>query len=263
MPTPQNDPQGNGISFANKELAKSNKLLDKAIKFNGPVKTTPKPAPAPAPKAPKAKAPSTGLIGDQGTDSANGIKANADNVKEYIKNTPKMHKGGVVQEDGLKNLKKGEVVIPEEKAEEGKKIMALKDKAGKGIMAQAKEEEDNEPKSEEKHESKKAEKKESKKDEKKDDKKDDKKSGKKHSFHRTEIVHHKNGSHTVTHHPHPPKPSADGGPSAPAEPVSYAAPDMASMQQGMQDNLGGGPEGGSEPAAASAAPAEQAAPAQV
>ena len=133
-----------------------------------------KPAPAPAP-APKAKAPSTGLIGDQGTDSATGIKANADNVKEYVKNVPKMHKGGVVQEDGLKNLKKGEVVIPEEKAEEGKKIMALKDKAGKGIMAQAKEEEDNEPKKEEKHESKKAEKKESKKDEKKDAKKSVKK----------------------------------------------------------------------------------------
>ena len=68
----------NGIEFANKELAKSHKLLDKAVKFNGPVKTTPKPAPAP-----KAKAPSTGLIGDQGTDSAKGIKANADNVKEY------------------------------------------------------------------------------------------------------------------------------------------------------------------------------------
>ncbi len=238
----------NGIAKANKAIADGKKLLEGAIKFNGPVK---KATPSPVPAAPKPKAPSAGMLGDQGADSAAGIKAKADNVDAYVKSVPKMHKGGVVEEDGVKNLKKGEVVIPKEKAEEGKKIMAIKDKA-KGPMSKAMEEEENEPESEAKKETKKDEKKESKKESKKEGK------AKPHKFGRTEIIHHKNGSHTVTHHPHPSKPSADGSPSEPAEPVSYAAPDMASMQQGMEQNLGGGPEG--QPSAA--APAAEEAPAQ-
>jgi hypothetical protein len=211
--------------------------------------------PKPVVEAPKVKPPSVGLLNtDQGEDSAKGIKSNADNVDQYVKSVPKMHKGGEVTEDGLKNLQKGEVVIPKEKAEEGKKVMALKKKA-KGPMAAAMEEEDNEPKSEEKGE--KSEKSEGKhKHKPAEDKKEDK--AKAHNFHRTEIVHHKNGSHTTTHHPHPAKPSADGKPVQQEEPMSYASPDMASMQQGLEQNIGGGPAGGGPSAAA---PAAEAAPA--
>ena len=247
----------NGIAMANKAITDAKRALNAtgpngsssiATKSGHSPIVKMKPAPAPAP-APKAKAPSTGLIGDQGTDSANGIKANADNVKEYIKNVPKMHKGGVVQEDGLKNLKKGEVVIPEEKAEEGKKIMALKDKAGKGIMAQAKEEEDNEPKKEEKHESKKAEKKEPKKDEKKDSKKSVKKVKGMH-------VRKVHGGFHVKHDTEPAEAGSNVGPQQSEE---HVMPDMGALQDHMSQYMGD--EGAEEPSAA--APAEQAAPAQV
>ena len=248
--------------MAEKAIADSKKLLAStgpkgsssiATKSGRAVSQKEKPA---APAAPKA--PSSGMIGDQGADSASGIKTNVDNVAQYIKGVPKMHKGGVVKEDGLKNLQEGEVVIPKEKAEEGKKVMELKKKAGP--MAKAMEEEESEPKSEEKKETKKEEKAEGK--HKTSDKTSPEKESKakKHNFHRTEIVHHKNGSHTVTHHPHPAKPSSDGKPVEQEEPMSYAAPDMASMQQGMEQNLGGGPQGGGQPSAA--APAAEAAPAQ-
>lgn len=245
MPEPQD-----GISMANKAIADSKKALDRAVKFNGPVKT-PKPA-APVVE----KKASSGLLGDQGSDSAKGIKSNADNVADYVKNVPKMHKGGEVTEDGVKNLQKGEVVIPKEKAEEGKKVMALKKKAGP--MAAAMEEEGNEPKSEKKGEG--SEKSEGKK--KTSDKHSPAKDAKAkpHDFHRTETIHHRNGSHTVTHHPHPAKPGADGKMPEQAEPVSYAAPDMASLQQGMEQNLGGGPAAAGPSAAA---PAAEAAPAAV
>jgi hypothetical protein len=125
-------------------------------------------------------------------------------------------------------------------------------------MAAAMEEEGNEPKSEKKGEG--SEKSEGKK--KTSDKHSPAKDAKAkpHDFHRTETIHHRNGSHTVTHHPHPAKPGADGKMPEQAEPVSYAAPDMASLQQGMEQNLGGGPAAAGPSAAA---PAAEAAPAAV
>lgn len=237
--------------MADKAIADSKKALDSAVKFNGPVKK----APVSAEKTePKVKTASSGLLGDQGADSAAGIKAKSENIDQYVKNVPKMHKGGEVKEDGLKNLKEGEVVIPKEKAEEGRKILSLKKKAGP--MSSAVEEEKNEPKeSKEKSEKSEGKKKTSDKNPPEKESK-----AKPHDFHRTETIHHKNGSHTTTHHPHPAKPSADGKPGVQAEPVSYASPDFASMQQGMEQNLGGGPAGGQ---ASAAAPAAEAAPAAV
>jgi hypothetical protein len=250
MPAPQAQ---DGISMADKAIADSKKALASAVKFNGPVKKTPV---SPVKPTPKPKMASTGLLGGEGTDIVGEMKAKGDNVDQYVKNVPKMHKGGEVMEDGVKNLQKGEVVIPKEKAEEGKKVMALKKKA-KGPMAAAMEEEDNEPKSEAKSEEK-GEKSEKSEGKKKAATKEDK--AKPHNFHRTETIHHRNGSHTTTHHPHPAKPGADGKMPEQAEPVSYASPDMASLQQGMQENIGGGPQAAGPSAAA---PAAEAAPAAV
>lgn len=157
---------------------------------------------------------------------------------------PKMHKGGVVKKDGPHNLQKGETVLP---ADEKKAVKVLKSKAS-GVMSAAMDEDD-EPKSEEKKESKKEEKSEGKRktSDKHNPAHEDKKP--KHNFHRTEIEHHPNGSHTVRHIPHPPKPSTDGSPVEAADSPSYAAPDMASLHQGMDANLGGG-EAGGEPSGA-------------
>jgi hypothetical protein len=251
---PQNQPDG--IKMADKAIADSKKALASAVKFNGPVKPMPKPA---APTKPAA--PSSGLLTATGHDQAPALKAKTDQIDAYNAVTnaaPKMHKGGEVMEDGIKNLKKGEVVIPKEKAEEGKKIMGLKEKA-KGPMAKALEEEDNEPKAK-KSESKE---KESKKEDKKEGKKDGEKKAKKHNYHRAEHEFHSNGSITTKLH-HKPKPSVDGKVEPTPEPTSFASPDFASMQSAMQEHVGGGPEGAesSEGEASAAAPAAEAAPAQ-
>jgi hypothetical protein len=52
----------------------------------------------------------------------------------------------------------------------------------------------------------------------------------KHLYHSTTIKHHSDGSHTVEHH------ASEGMPSK-----SYATPDLAGVQQGMEANLGAGP----------------------
>ncbi len=216
----------------------------------GPKAVTPPAAPA------KPKPASSGILGEAAS-AGEGLAAKQSNVDEYLKasgvSAPKMHKGGKVKEDGVKELQKGEVVLPKEKAKEGEAIMAMKGKA-KGVMNAAKDEMDEEK--DEKVDNKKEEKAEKKPAKKEADKKDDKK-GAKHDFARTEIIHHRNGSHTTTHHPHPPKADKDGKMGAQAEPVSYGSPDFASMQQGMSDNLGGGPAQGAGPAAGGA-PAEPA-----
>lgn len=97
---------------------------------------------------------------------------------------------------------------------------------------------------------------EPKKSEKKSDKKSDKKKSGKGHFHKTEIEHHKNGSHTVRHIPHP---STDG---TPMEDTSYAAPDMDALHSGMEENLGepapGEAAAEAGPAPAAAAPMAQA-----
>jgi len=225
-------------------LADSKKVLADADKFQksagGPL---PKPPVAPVKPAPKPKAPQYGLL-QEASDAGRGIKALGDQLKE-IEAAPKMHKGGVVKEDGIHDLKKGEVVIPADKLKEGDKAMKdLEKKAKGGAVSEAIKEEENEPTIEENHESKKAEKKEGK--HKTSDKHNPAHEKKvKHNFHRTETIHHPNGSHTTTHHPHPPKPSADGSPVEAPEPVSYASPDDESMLAAMKENLGGGEAGGS------------------
>lgn len=233
-----------GVKKAADAVAASKKALEDADKFQksaGPIKKE-TPA-APVKPAPKAKAPSSGLL-DEAESAGAGIKAKADAVKEYQDSAPKMHDGGKVKKDGIHNLQKGETVLP---ADEKKAVKVLKSKAS-GVMSAAMDEDD-EPKGEEKKESKKDEKSEGK--HKTSDKHnpahEDKKP--KHNFHKTEIEHHSNGSHTVRHIPHPPKPSTDGSPVEAPETPSYAAPDMASLHQGMDANLGGGepsgaPEGG-------------------
>lgn len=65
--------------------------------------------------------------------------------------------------------------------------------------------------------------------------KEEKTSGKKKKYRHTHIEHHADGSHTIRHTP------AEGG-----EEMSYSRPDTAGMMQGLQDNLGGGEQGGDQ-----------------
>ena len=65
----------------------------------------PKPAPAPAPASKPAPTPKPPSIADE-------LKVKQANVEQYIKSTPKMHKGGFVSKDGAYRLKKGEAVMP-------------------------------------------------------------------------------------------------------------------------------------------------------
>lgn len=54
----------------------------------------------------------------------------------------------------------------------------------------------------------------------------------KHGFHKTEIHHHHDGSHTVHHHHMEPEKS-----------ISHAVPDLEGVHQSLHDNLGeGAPE---------------------
>lgn len=81
---------------------------------------------------------------------------------------------------------------------------------------------------------------------KKSEKKGGKKKGGKHGFHKTEIEHHPDGSHTVRHL------SQAGGDGD----TSYAAADLDGVKAGMDEHLGGGPEAaeGAEPEAGGAGP---------
>lgn len=239
--------QPDGVKKTADVIAESKKVLASADKFQkeagGPMAKADKPAEAAKPAA--KKAPSAGILGEA-SDAAAGIKSRADNIKEYTnavaKSAPKMHDGGEVMEDGIKNLQKGEVVIPKEKAKEGKEIMKLSKKA-KGPMGDAIEEEEAEKETpkEEKKEGKKGEAKEKKAESKKEDKKEDK--PKPHKYHRAEHEFHANGSITTKLHHKPGKPSADGKVEMTPEPTSFASPDFASMQSAMQQHVGGGPEG--------------------
>ena len=66
-----------------------------------------KPATAPVTKPPVQAKPST--MGDPTIGPS--LKAKNDNINTYINNTPKMHSGGEVPEDGIYNMKKGEHVL--------------------------------------------------------------------------------------------------------------------------------------------------------
>jgi hypothetical protein len=62
----------------------------------------------------------------------------------------------------------------------------------------------------------------------------------KHGFTHTEIKHHHDGSHTVTHH------HVD-----PSKTVEHAVPDLAGVQDSLEQHLGGGAEqAAAEPMAA-------------
>jgi hypothetical protein len=117
-----------------------------------------------------------------------------------------MHKGGKVKEDGPHILQKGEAVIAKEKVKKhSKEVDALLD----GVKDQAAEKDKG--------------------------KKEDKKKKGSRLYGRTEIVHHKNGSHTVTHHPHPqPMESKSAAP----EFQSYAVPDDESLHSALKDYIG-------------------------
>jgi hypothetical protein len=250
MATPKDD---GGVS---KAVSNAKNALKKAgTRFGDNPDFAPKPMEKNNVEMAKPKGPSAGILGEAAS-AAEGLKAKGENIKEYMDSTsiqsvPKMHDGGSVDEDGVKNLQKGEFVLPKKLAKEGEKIMALKGKA-KGVMNAAKESMDDEEKSE---------KVDNKKEEKAEKKPAAKKAAKKagHDFARTEVIHHTNGSHTTTHHYRPAKAGKDGKMPEQREPVSYGSPDHDSMMSGMDDNLGGGPAGAG--AAAPAAPAAEPAPA--
>lgn len=71
---------------------------------------------------------------------------------------------------------------------------------------------------------------------------------KKHPYHKTEIEHHPDGSHTVRHHPH-----RGDHPDMPVE--SYAAGDMDALKAGLERNIGPEAAAAPPPAAPAAAPA--------
>ncbi len=255
-------PAQDGIKFADDAIKSSKAALAKAVKFNGPVKPM---KAAPVAETPKPK--SSGLLDATGHSEAPALKEKTDRLDEVKKvlnsdpNIPKMHKGGEVKEDGLKNLQEGEVVIPKEKAEEGKKVLALKKKAGP--MSAAVEEEENEPKEKsdgkrktsDKHNPEKEEKGE-KEGEKKAEKKPAKKVKKVKGMHVRKAT---SGGFIVKH-------DMDnvGGPSDGKMPEQeeHAIPDMAALQSHMQDHMGEEEAGPSAGAPAAAAPAAEEAPAQ-
>lgn len=173
-----------------------------------------------------------GIFSEKGHEPLAAPEPRAALEKKWLAGLPKMHKGGIVPEDGAYQMKRGEMVLPvvnaSEKSEKKGKKMAEKEKKSKAerILSGDK----GEP-----------EKKESKK-ESKDEKK------KKGKMRKTEIEHHSDGSHTVRHTP-------EEGPE-----VSYAAKDLDGVIDGLHENLQGGEEGtgGGPVAAPAAAPAASA-----
>jgi hypothetical protein len=262
-------PAQDGIKMADDAIKSSKKLLDStgpggksSIATKSGRAVPAKPAAA-APKAEGPSAMSKGLLEATGHDQAPSLKINADKVEATRKvldesGVPKMHKGGEVKEDGLKNLQEGEVVIPKEKAEEGKKVLALKKKAGP--MSAAVEEEENEPKEKsegkkktsDKHNPEKEEKGE-KEGEKKAEKKPAKKVKKVKGMHVRKAT---SGGFIVKHDMDNAGAPSDG---KMPEQEEHAIPDMAALQSHMQDHMG---EEASAGAPAAAAPAAEEAPAQ-
>jgi hypothetical protein len=184
-----NDPVADALASAKDFLANS--------KFKS---ATPAPLPKPVVK-PK---PAT-TAGDTLGKDLEEKKKMTDKAKEAAGSTsgmPKMHKGGVVKEDGPHDLEKGEIVIPKDKAM--KKSAGLMD----GMKEAADEKAEPKDKKKEKH---------------------DKPAGKSR-YHHTTVHHHDNGSHTTTHHAHP---SEDG---KPGEDITYASEDHDGMMNGMMEH---------------------------
>ena len=240
---PQEKTNDGGVS---KKVADAKKALDNAwnSKVSGkrpvvpavPVVTPPKEAVKPA--------GSKGLLGPEGVDLEGSVKGieernrQAEGVKEVLA-PQKMHDGGKVKESGVKDLEKGETVLPKDKDKAEKLAMEHLGKKAKGVMSEAVEEEESEPKAEEKHETKKEEKAKGHKSDKKDGKKP---AGKKHvGFHGYT---HK-GGHALHH-------VFDDGSS---ETHNFALGDHAALGKNITDMLGsqgeepaeGGGQGGASP----------------
>lgn len=161
----------------------------------------------------------------EGGSTAAGLGAVSDNVKQYISSIPKMHKGGVVSKNGIYNMKAGETVrTPEQE----KKMQDHIKKASSAAQVMTKDEP--------KKESKPAEKKEHK-------------AGKKTKHaHKVEVEKKKGGYLVKTHHQ-----AEEGQPQeAPEESVH---PDMASVNNHMNEAMGPDEAEGAAPQGAGAPPA--------
>lgn len=108
------DGVNDAVSAAKGALAHAEKTFPSSMapKSSVPSPAAPKQAAAPAPKAP--------TLGDE-------LRVKAQNVAEYTKNAPKMHKGGPVKADGVYNLRAGEHVLTEDEANQARKhaLMAV------------------------------------------------------------------------------------------------------------------------------------------
>lgn len=254
------------------EVAKSKKLLEGAEKKFPSAMA--KKAGAEAPAAPKKiqvppasaqKKSALGEVIDQMGSTAQGLKARGEMMKgSGLQPQPlatggtwlpsaadedrlgagampaSMHDGGKVKEDGLKNLQKGETVLPKDKdkAEElamkhlGKKAGAM----GEAIEEEKEEKAEKETPAEEKKEGKKGEKKEEKAEPKKEEKAE-KKEGK----HGVTVIHHHKHGHTMHHM------SEDGGHQMHQFELgdhSGMASKMAELTGGEGQDMGGEPQGG-------------------
>ena len=207
------------LSDAKKLLEHANKTFPTSMAKAAGVNP---PAAKPAMPTPKPVAPPVGNPeGNVGKEIADKVQ----NVKQYNdaapKEVPKMHEGGEVKETGPVILKEDETVRTkqQEKAVDEK----LKGTKAKDLMTK------DEPKA---------------KDGKNEVPKDGKKK-KKHSFRRTVIDHHTDGTHTMTHeHETDPKGNVTG-----------AKADLMGVHGGLDENIG-------EPVAPpAAAPMAQGAPA--
>lgn len=196
-----------------KKLSAAKSALSNAAKFTKSVEGSEKSMFAPKPAAPKpvATAPKPAMPANPQGDVGKELADKARNVSQYGEGVPKMHDGGVAKKDGLHDLQKGEVVLTKDQAKKSKvKDLMTKDEPKKEKESGSKEsKEKKEPSA----------KKESK--------------GKKVQHKHTHIEHHydangKPTGHTVRHTP------VEGG-----QEVSYAAPDLDGVHDGLEENIGG------------------------
>jgi hypothetical protein len=255
MPQGQ-DPVQKALDESKKVLKGADKLQREA---GGPLpKDKPKAGGGEKAPAPPKKPASEGILGDTASAAA-GIKAKAENIKQYNEAAKasggqelKPYKeGGKVEKTGPAKLHKGETVLPAKNKEKSEKLAVEHVQKKAGVMHNAvKEMEEEKP---ETPEVKKAE-------GKKDDEKKDTKKNWKMDHGETTVRHHKNGTHTVKHTRHRAsgmdvKPHEDG------DEHEYAVQNMQELQEALERHVGapdgGAPEPGG-PAAAASAPGPQA-----
>ena len=216
--------QGSQIDTA-KALKNAKGVLAKANAFSNSVPGSSQFAPkVKTPSAPAPKKPMT-----SGEEIASSLNSKSQNVNQYLKSLPKMHKGGMVDKDGVYQMKAGETVrTPEQE----KKMQDHIKKASSAAQVMTKDE----PK---------------KKDEKPAEKKEHKAGKKKNHAHKVEVEKKKGGYLVKTHQ----QPEEGQPQQAPEESVH---PDMASVNAHMNDAMGPdeaqAPQGGAEPSAPAAQP---------